>query len=124
MHPVRPEVQIKGRVLPHFREALEVARRAHEASGAFVIIGWDIALTPNGPVLVEGNTNCDMDIIQRTHRSPIGQMSLGRYLVHQLEQVSEEEISAFLNDREEAQKSRRQAEAEAEAVGESLASEP
>lgn len=103
-HPARPVVQIEGRVLPHLHEALALASRAHEASGAFTIIGWDVALTPNGPVLVEGNTNTDLDIIQRTHGCPVGQMLLGRYLVHQLQKISGDEIVEFLRAREKAQR--------------------
>ena len=41
--------------IPYWEEVLNLARAAHMAAGDFLSIGWDIAVTPNGPVLIEAN---------------------------------------------------------------------
>ena len=45
--------RIAGRVLPHWQEAVDLAIRAHAAFSEWAVIGWDIAWTPDGPVLLE-----------------------------------------------------------------------
>jgi hypothetical protein len=54
-HP-RTDLQYAGVRLPGFEEALDLARRAARAFAMLRTIGWDIALTPQGPLLVEANT--------------------------------------------------------------------
>lgn len=63
-HPDTGE-QIEGRVVPCWEEAKSLAIKAHRAFSDRVVIGWDIAILEDGPILVEGNGNPDMDIIQR-----------------------------------------------------------
>jgi hypothetical protein len=47
---------ITGVVLPDWPATVALAKRAHAvAPGLAPVIGWDIALTPEGPLLVEGN---------------------------------------------------------------------
>lgn len=67
---------IAGRVLPRWAEFVELSCRAHGYFKDRLIIGWDIALTPNGLLIVEGNSAADVDNIQRPHRAPLG---LSRY---------------------------------------------
>lgn len=47
--------RVQGAVLPRWDEALELARRAAELFLPARSIGWDIALTPDGPMIIEGN---------------------------------------------------------------------
>lgn len=44
-----------GHLLPATQQCLAIAIRAHEAVPALHSVGWDLALTPGGPVLLEGN---------------------------------------------------------------------
>ncbi|HEY3149459.1 MAG TPA: hypothetical protein VGJ75_24055, partial [Dongiaceae bacterium] len=37
-----------------------------------MLVGWDIALTPSGPVILEGNSYPDVHFLQRVHQQPIG----------------------------------------------------
>jgi len=69
VHPDTGE-QLEGRVVPRWEEAKSLATKAHRAFSDRVVIGWDIAVLEDGPILVEGNGNPDMDIIQRF--MPIG----------------------------------------------------
>lgn len=79
--------QIAGRELPLWHETLDLVRRAHAVFSDRVIIGWDVALLAGGPQLVEGNGAPSLDIIQRTHREPLGNACLGQLLAFHLGQV-------------------------------------
>ena len=56
---------IEGVQLPHWEELQALAVKAHEAFADRVIVGWDIAIDPDGPIIVEGNGSPDMDLMQR-----------------------------------------------------------
>jgi hypothetical protein len=75
---------ILGRPLPCWSETLALAVRAHGAFADRILVGWDIGILADGPELVEGNGAPDLDIIQRTHREPIGNARLGALLAFHL----------------------------------------
>jgi hypothetical protein len=79
--------RIAGRKLPFWPEALELVVRAHAAFADRIFIGWDVGLMTGGPELVEGNGAPDLDIIQRTHREPLGNARLGRLLAFHLQRL-------------------------------------
>jgi hypothetical protein len=83
-HPLTG-AQIAGRVLPFWPEAMALAVKAHAAFGEWVVIGWDIAILPDGVQLVEGNKGPDVDLIQRPLRAPIGSGRFGTLLAYNLE---------------------------------------
>jgi hypothetical protein len=58
-------VTIVGRKLPLWEETKALAVQAHRAFADRILIGWDVAVTDEGPVLVEGNSSPDLDITQR-----------------------------------------------------------
>jgi Sugar-transfer associated ATP-grasp len=78
-HPVTFENML-GRQMPYWRETQELALAAHAALNHRMTVGWDIAITPEGPVLLEGNTNYDVMFLQRVHNQPIGHTRLGELL--------------------------------------------
>lgn len=51
-------IPFDGLSIPYFTEALETVRSA-AALLPYRLIGWDVAITPDGPVLVEGNNQPD-----------------------------------------------------------------
>jgi len=57
--------EIEGRKLPLWEEVKALAVQAHRAFSDRVLVGWDIAITDRGPVVVEGNSSPDVDIVQR-----------------------------------------------------------
>ena len=63
-HPVSG-ARITGTRLPKWDGVREFAVRTHRAFDDRILVGWDIAITPDGPVLVEGNGSPDLDIMQR-----------------------------------------------------------
>jgi hypothetical protein len=82
-HPVNG-AQIEGLAVPFWREARTLAVAAHAKLGDRVIIGWDIAVLPEGPVLVEANGFPDLDILQRCGSAPLGRSRLCDLLAHHL----------------------------------------
>jgi hypothetical protein len=69
--------RISGERLASWRELLDLALRAHECFREPWSIGWDMAMTPEGPVVVEGNTVWSGDLLQMT-LGPIGEAPFGR----------------------------------------------
>jgi hypothetical protein len=83
-HPDTGE-QIEGRALPRWEEAKRLAIQAHRAFSDRVVVGWDIAILADGPILVEGNGNPDMDIIQRFMRVGLRLHRFGELIAWHLE---------------------------------------
>lgn len=69
-HPVTG-TRITGLVLPHWNEARDLARRAAQAFPMFKSIGWDVALSARGPILLEGNWCYDLAVNQIAGRRGI-----------------------------------------------------
>ncbi len=59
--------EFRGFVIPYFAEALELARRAHANFPSVAFVGWDIAILPEGPVLVEANAVFNTDLTVLPH---------------------------------------------------------
>jgi hypothetical protein len=83
-HPVSG-AQIAGRMMPFWKETISLAQRAHATIPERPVIGWDIAIVGDGPVMIEGNGGADLDIIQRAHREPMGDSRFGELLARHLE---------------------------------------
>jgi hypothetical protein len=81
--------RITGIGLPMWRETREFAVAAHKAFADRVIVGWDIAITPDGPIVVEGNGSPDLDIMQRFVRHGLMSDRLGALLAFHLEEMRE-----------------------------------
>ena len=82
------DAQITGRVLPLWAETQALAARAHAAFADRLLIGWDIAITRDGPVLIEGNSGPDLDIIQRVYGEPLGNARFGELIALHLRRVT------------------------------------
>ena len=72
VHPDTGE-RIEGFMLPDWDAVIALAVRAHAAFAEMVSVGWDIALTDSGCLLVEGNDCWDVDLMQIPHRRPLGE---------------------------------------------------
>ena len=64
--PIHPDsgVRFADVRLPYIREAVGMALKLHEKLSSIQIIGWDIAITPGGPVFIEGNDNAEISGLQ------------------------------------------------------------
>jgi len=50
--------------LPFFTEVKKLALAAHKCFPMFNMIGWDIAITEKGPVIIEGNRTPGFTVFQ------------------------------------------------------------
>jgi hypothetical protein len=82
-HPVTG-VAITGRSVPYWDAVAALAERAHRVTRDRVLVGWDIAITPSGPLLLEGNSYADVHYPQRIYRRPYGEMRVGTLLRHHM----------------------------------------
>jgi len=75
---------ILGRLFEGWPAVRDLAIAAHRNFTNRIVIGWDIAYTPAGPLLLEGNNVPDVAFLQRVHGRPIGKSPLGPLLHHHL----------------------------------------
>ena len=62
-HPVTNE-KIIGLKIPYYSESINMAKEAAKKVKKVKSIGWDVAITENGPCLIEGNDNWCMVSLQ------------------------------------------------------------
>jgi hypothetical protein len=62
---------IRGRYLPHWSKLKRLAVAAHAEFKTLPAIGWDIAITADGPVIVEGNSEWGTNVVQMSHQMPL-----------------------------------------------------
>ena len=71
VHPTSG-VRIEGFRVPDWTDAKQLALRAHRTLRNIALVGWDIALTTDGPVIIEGNKTPGGDSFQVAHKTPWG----------------------------------------------------
>ncbi len=73
-HLVHPDSkhQLEGFQLPMYKEAIELAYTAAKRIPQVGYVGWDLAITDNGPVLIEGNPFPGHDLLQLPPHAPDG----------------------------------------------------
>jgi hypothetical protein len=59
-------------MLPDWDAVLLHSKVAHQACSNFVFVGWDVALTDRGPMLLEGNAGWSADEYQSLTGEPLG----------------------------------------------------
>ena len=76
--------QIEGHLVPFWPEVKMLAIAAHRHFRDRVIVGWDIAVLDDGPMLIEGNGNPDLDILQRFMRRGLREHRFGALIAQHL----------------------------------------
>lgn len=82
-HPVLGQ-PVEGRRLALWPELQALALAAHAAFPHRTLVGWDLASTPEGPVVLEGNNSPDVMFPQRVYEQGFGRGPLGPLLQHHL----------------------------------------
>ncbi len=70
--------------LPDWDNLLRCIKVAHQACSGFVFIGWDVAFTEHGPMLLEGNANWCADVYQSLCGKPLGHTKFASILAERL----------------------------------------
>ncbi len=47
-----------------WKETIEMIQEASLKVPEIHVVGWDVAITPDGPMLIEGNESCDTAVMQ------------------------------------------------------------
>jgi hypothetical protein len=77
--------RIEGTQLPFWDEVKALALQAHETVEGRIVIGWDIAIAEDGPIVIEGNRGPDMDLMQRFMETGFcGPHRFGELIAHHL----------------------------------------
>lgn len=63
IHP-GTDICMLGRKIPYWKEALVMCDQAARMLPTCRLIGWDVAITEKGPLLIEGNHTPDLDMIE------------------------------------------------------------
>lgn len=79
---------IAGTRLELLEQACALAIAGHRLFGDFVVIGWDIGLSSDGAVMIEGNWNPGVNVVQLVHGRPIGETRLGALYRFHLERAA------------------------------------
>jgi hypothetical protein len=80
-------------ILPDWDAAVCHVKAAHSACFNFVFVGWDVAFTPNGAMILEGNTSWNAGAYQALRGEPLGFTKFADVLALQLSRVSPRKIS-------------------------------
>lgn len=84
---------IPGTKVPGWDEMVALALEAHRCFERPLSIGWDVAYTPSGPVLIEANMRWAVDSPQMTHDLPLGETKLIEVLASELRRYEQEHAS-------------------------------
>lgn len=60
---------IVGFHLPFWNEVIALVSKAHESIEFLHTVGWDVAITDNGPLIIEANWRYDIDILQVAYKT-------------------------------------------------------
>ncbi len=66
------KIQFKGHQIPRWDEVMPMLEKMHRLTPAFKLVGWDLALTDDGWVLIEGNSKPNIDTIQLIYGNTFG----------------------------------------------------
>lgn len=81
-HP-KSNIKFEGFQVPYFEEVKKMVKEASLESDKILVVGWDVAITNEGPLIIEGNRRPGFDLVQVTSKR--GRMDIIRYVLEQLE---------------------------------------
>lgn len=76
--------RITGVRLPYWDQVGALVLNAHSSLPDRMLVGWDVAVTRDGAVLIEANGSPGLEMMQRVHRRGFIRERLGQLLAHHL----------------------------------------
>jgi len=58
------KVKVDGFVIPYWKEIIKMTKEAAKVNDDVNVVGWDVAITENGPLIIDGNWDPGMDLIK------------------------------------------------------------
>ena len=83
-------VKVDGFKIPYWNEIKKMCLEASKVNDNVNVVGWDVGITDDGPVIIEGNRGPGMDIIQMLYK---------RGVKKDLEQIKQEILNSKLESR-------------------------
>ena len=80
-HPTT-KTKFIGFEIPYWNELKEMVKKASLESDKILVVGWDIAMTPDGPLVIEGNRRPGFDVIQVAGRR--GRMDIINHVFNEI----------------------------------------
>lgn len=68
---LKTKIKVDGFEIPYWSEIVKMVKEAAKVNDKVNIVGWDVAITDNGPLIIEGNRGPGMDIIQVLYKQGI-----------------------------------------------------
>jgi hypothetical protein len=87
-------VRFTSRQLPFWREVCDVCTRAARLTPGLRSVGWDVVITAQGPVIIEGNPDWDLHMVQ-VHTDGYLQPAIRSELAHYGLRFPEGSLPAF-----------------------------
>lgn len=81
-HP-KSKVKIEGFQIPFFEEVKQMVKEACLESDKILVVGWDVAITDDGPLIIEGNRRPGFDVVQVASRK--GRMDIINHVLDSIE---------------------------------------
>ena len=69
-HHPETGVELMGYQIPYVKEAIALCKKAALEEPGMRFVGWDCAITPNGPAIIEGNDYPGYDFWQQPEHTP------------------------------------------------------
>lgn len=82
-HHPKTNVKIQGFKIPYFAEVKEMVKKASLRSDKILVVGWDVAITDNGPLIIEGNRRPGFDVVQVASRR--GRMDIIEHVLKEID---------------------------------------
>ena len=67
IHP-KSKVKFIGFQIPYWKELIKMVKEASLESDKIKVVGWDVAIQEDGPIIIEGNRRPGFDVIQVAQR--------------------------------------------------------
>lgn len=81
-HHPKTNIKIEGFQIPYFKEVKEMVKEAALESDKILVVGWDVAITDEGPLIIEGNRRPGFDVVQVASRR--GRMDIIRDVLEKI----------------------------------------